>query len=221
MPRETFPGCWCQCPCPCDKPLLTHVSSGNDPTVAGSFGSVSCGITTPFLWVFVCTKVSLCPPRRVSGSPSPVDIMKSCWSSRSDSLGITSPFVGFPGWETWCRVQNFHTVGKLLWYYHSPICGSPTQLVWDLILLWLHPSYHLGAASSLSLDMGYIFLVVSSIPLSIRVQQLVVILVLLQEMSAHPSTLPSWLKFCQSLSIKAFTHVNNLKKCWQWIVCLN
>ena len=147
----------------------------------------------------------------VSGSPSPVDIMKSCWSSRSDSLGIISPFVGFPGWEAWCMVQNLHTVGKLLWYYCSPICGSPTQLVWHLILLWLCPSYHLGAASSLSLDVGYLFLVGSSILLSMRVQQLVVILVLLQEMSAHPSTLPSWLKLCQSLSFKAFTHKTKTK----------
>ena len=151
MPRETFPGCWCQCPCPCGNSLLTHVSSGNDPTVAGSFGSVSCGITTPFLWVFVCTKVSLCPPRRVSGSPSPVDIMKSCWSSRSDSLGITSPFVGFPGWEAWCGVQNLHTVGKFfgvivlqfvghppswygIWFYCD--CAPPTILVQLLLCLW-------------------------------------------------------------------------------------
>ena len=154
----------------------------------------------------------------VSGSPSPVDIMKSCLSSRSDSLGITSPFVEFPGWEAWCAVQNLHTVRKLLWYYCSPVCGSPTQLVWDLILLWFCPSYHLGAASSLSLDVGYRFLVGSGILLSMRVQWLLVILVLLQEMSTHSSTLPSWLKLWQSLPFKAFTHVNN---CWQWIACLN
>ena len=47
-------------------------------------------------------------------------------------------------------------------------------------------------ASSLSLDVGYLFLVGSSIGLLMVVQQLVAILVLSQkEMSARPSTLPS------------------------------
>ena len=43
-------------------------------------------------------------------------------------------------------------------------------------------------AFSLSLDVGYLFLVGSSILLLMVVQQLVVILVLWQEMSAHPFT---------------------------------
>ena len=43
------------------------------------------------------------------------------------------------------------------------------------------PSYHLAAGSSLSLDMGYLFLVGSSILLLMVVQQLAVILVLSQE----------------------------------------
>ena len=74
------------------------------------------------------------------------------------------------------------------------VYGSPTWQVWDLILLWLCPSYHLTVGSSLSLDMGDLFFLVgSSILLSMVVQQLAVILVLLQEeVSACPSTLPSW-----------------------------
>ena len=43
------------------------------------------------------------------------------------------------------------------------------------------PFYHLVAASSLSLDTGYLFLMGSSVLLSMVVQQLVAILVLLQE----------------------------------------
>ena len=47
-------------------------------------------------------------------------------------------------------------------------------------------------ASSLFLDVEYLFLVGSGILLAMVVQQLVVILVFSQEeMSAHPSTLPS------------------------------
>ena len=30
--------------------------------------------------------------------------------------------------------RTFTTAGKLLWYYCSPVCGSPTWWVWDLIL---------------------------------------------------------------------------------------
>ena len=37
------------------------------------------------------------------------------------------------------------------------VYGSPKWQVWDLILLWLCPSYHLTAGSSLSLDMGDLF----------------------------------------------------------------
>ena len=90
--------------------------------------------------------------------------------------------------------RTFTTVKELLWYYRSPVCGSPTWWVWDLILLWLCPSYSLAVASSLSLDMEYIytFLIGSIILLSMVVQQLVVTLVLSQdEMSARSSTLPS------------------------------
>ena len=109
--------------------------------------------------------------------------------------------VRFPGIQSLCRIprlEAWNGVQKLhkrewepLWYYFSPVCGLPTQWVWNLILLWLCPSYHLAAASSLSLDTGYLFLVGSSVLLSMVVQQLVVILVFSQkEMSAHHSTLP-------------------------------
>ena len=47
--------------------------------------------------------------------------------------------------------------GELLQYYCSPVCGSPTQQVWDLLLLYLYSSFHLVVASSLSLDVGYLF----------------------------------------------------------------
>ena len=48
----------------------------------------------------------------------------------------------------------------------------------------LRPSYHPAAAFSLSLDVGYLFLVGSSVLLSVAVQQLVTTLVLSQEMNA-------------------------------------
>ena len=51
-------------------------------------------------------------------------------------------------------VRTFTIVGEFLWYYCSPVCGLPTQQVWDLILLWLCLSYRLTVASPLSLDVG-------------------------------------------------------------------
>ena len=53
-------------------------------------------------------------------------------ASRSDSLGISCPFVESSGWEAWCVVQNLHNSGITSWYYCSPVCGSPTWQVWDL-----------------------------------------------------------------------------------------
>ena len=58
-----------------------------------------------------------------------------------------------------------------------------------IVLAFFH---HLAVASPLSLDMGCLFLVGSSVLLLTAVQQLAVILVLLQEEgSAQPSTPPS------------------------------
>ena len=85
--------------------------------------------------------------------------------------------------------QNLHNNGRtsLVLFFSSLWLAYPV-----LILSLFHPSYHLIVASSLSFDVGYLFLVGSNVLLSMVVQQLVVILVFLQmEMSAHPSTRPS------------------------------
>ena len=87
------------------------------------------------------------------------------------------------------RLRTFSTQEEFLWYYCSPVCGSPTLWVWDLILSCLCPSYNLVAASSLFLDMEYLFLVGSS---AMVVQQLVAIFMLSQEeMSVCPYIPPS------------------------------
>ena len=74
------------------------------------------------------------------------------------------------------------------------ILFMPSKSLWQvcgLILTWLCPSYHLVVTSSLSLDVGYLFLVDSNILLSVVVQLLVGILMFsLEEKGAHPSTRP-------------------------------
>ena len=58
--------CCSQCPPPCSRPPLTHTSARDSWTLMGKSGSVSCGVTTPFSWVLVCTRFCLCPPKSVS-----------------------------------------------------------------------------------------------------------------------------------------------------------
>ena len=59
--KGAFQNCFCQCPHPCGEPLLSHTSTGGPSTLAGSFGSVPCGITAPFLWVMVHTRLCVYP----------------------------------------------------------------------------------------------------------------------------------------------------------------
>ena len=166
-----FQDCCCQLP-NCLASLLTHTSMRGPPILEGSLVQSSMGslLFSPgcwCMWDFVCA---------LQGQSLflPVPLLDP--QAGKPDMGLrTSP------------------VGELLSCYYSPICGSPTWQVWDFILLWLCPSYHLVMASSLSLDIGYLFLVGSSVLMSMIVQQMVAILVLSQEeISTHSSTLPSW-----------------------------
>ena len=82
--------------------------------------------------------------------------------------------------------RTFTTVGELL----RIIITNPAGMRFEFIVIV--PLLPLLGASSLSLDLGYLFLVGSSVLLIMDVQQLVVILVFSQvKISAHPSILPS------------------------------
>ena len=56
--------------------------------------------------LFLLSK-SLCFPQSCGSS-----IIKSRCSSKSDSLGIPSPFAGSPAWEAWRGVQKLHNSGR-------------------------------------------------------------------------------------------------------------
>ena len=145
MPRETFPGCCCQCSCPCCEPLLTHASSEDPPTLAGSFGSVSCGVTTPFLWVLVCTRVSLCPPRLEPLVPLVL------WKFYNQVPLIFK--VRFPGKsQSLCWILR---LGNLMWG-SEPSHSGKTSLVLSFSNLWVtHPT-----------GMGFDFIVIVCLLLS-------------------------------------------------------
>ena len=182
-------------------------------------------------------KVLLVPSKTgVSVSPSPVEVViKSCCLQSQIPWDFSVPLLNPQAGKPDVGFRTFTTVGELLWYYWSSVCGSPTQRVaqvtqlcltlchpmdcsppgssvhgilqarilewvailfsrgssqprdqtqvshiaggfftiwapgkptwwvWDLILSWLCPSYHLAVDSPLSLDVGLLFLVGSSI----------------------------------------------------------
>ena len=54
-------------------------------------------------------------------------------------------------------LRTLSPVGEPLQYNYFPVCGSPTQWVWDLSILQKHPWYHLVVASSLSLGIDIFF----------------------------------------------------------------
>ena len=83
---------------------------------------------------FVCALQhwSLCFPPS-SGSP----IIKYRWLSRSDTLGVSSPFVGSPGWEAWHGVQNLHNsveTSLILWF-SSLWATHPAGMGFDFIMI--------------------------------------------------------------------------------------
>ena len=146
------------------------------------------------IYVWKAITFSLCPPRVESVSPV-------LWKSYNQILLVFK--VRFPGEsQSLCQIPR---LGNLMRGSEPSQSGRPS---WVLLLssLWVThlagmgfdfivfvPLQCLFVASPLYLDMGYLFLVGSSVLLSMVVQQLVVILVFLQEeMSAHPATLPSW-----------------------------
>ena len=104
---------------------------------------------------------TLCVPSKsgVSVSPRPVEVLQSNSASLQSLilweflLPLLDPQVGKPD----VGLRTFTPVGRLLWHNCSPVCDSSTQRLWDLILLWLCPSYRLIAASPLSLDVGYLY----------------------------------------------------------------
>ena len=174
MPRGTFLDFCCRCPHPCGEPLLTHTSTGDHQTQAGSFGAASCGATAPFLCDLVCVRFCLCPPRLESLFPP------TLWKHYNQ---IPLAFkIGFPeDSQSLCQIPR---LGNLTWDSEpsqqwenffdvncSPVGGSPIRWVLDLILSWLCPSYHFTEAFSLSLDVDYhFFLMDSSVLLSMVVQ---------------------------------------------------
>ena len=135
-------------------------STGDPPTLAGGFGSVSGGLTS-FLWVLVCARFCLCPPRLESVFP-PV-LWKSCnqiplafkvrFPGDRQSL-YQIPRLGSLTWGSEPSQQWENFFGGILqfvshppggggiWFYCD--CALPVILLWFLLCLWTGVSFYSG-----------------------------------------------------------------------------
>ena len=120
------------------RALLPHASTGDPPALAGGFGSVSygghcsfpLGVDVPRI-LFVPSKTGVSFPQSC-GSP----IIQSCWPSWPDFLGIPSPFVRSPDWETQ-RIPNLHNRGRtsLVFSFSSLWVSHVMGMGFDLIVI--------------------------------------------------------------------------------------
>ena len=67
------------CPQPCSRPPPIHTSTGDSWTLMGKSGSVSCGVTAPFSWIRVHTRLSV-PSKRL--------FLQSCVGFGNSMVGL-------------------------------------------------------------------------------------------------------------------------------------
>ena len=83
-------------------------------------------------------------------------MIKYWWLSKSDSLGIPSPFAGSSGWEAWCGVQNLHNSGRTslvllfssLWVSYLVGMGFHCTVIVPLLLFHCGFSFVFGCGVS-------------------------------------------------------------------------
>ena len=144
-----------QCLCLCSEPQPPPASTEGPKIPAGKSSSGSYESTDFLPWVLVCIRSCINPPLVVSVSPSLVKFLQSK-AFRARFSGCSSPVALLSqAGEPDLRLRPFMSVGELLWYNFSLICGLSTWPLHDLILSQLYSSYHL--VTSLSLDVEYHF----------------------------------------------------------------
>ena len=137
MPRSTSQNFCCQCSFP-------HGEPQPPPPLPETFqhwqvGLVQSPIGSLLLPLGPNAHTTLCVRSKsgVSVSPSPVEVLQSNPASLQSLilweflLLLPDPQLGKPD----VGLRTFTPVGGLLWYNCSPVCESPTQWLWDLILL--------------------------------------------------------------------------------------
>ena len=196
MPRRDLPSHCCQWPRPCGEPLPTQASTGDPPTITGSFVSVSCGgglflSSGPYCRQdFVCALQywSLCSPVLWKSHNQILLAFKVSFPGDSQSL-CWIPSLGSLMWG----FRTLTKVGELLWCHCSPVWVWPTQQVFDFIMimpfLLSHCSFFFVFGEYLFLT-GFLLMVINRW-----------LWFLCSCRSTHPSTLPSWTR-SQRITVK-------------------
>ena len=154
----------------CCEPLPTHAFSGVFAALAGGFGSVSCGVTAPFLWVLLHSRFCILQDWSLWLPQSCGSLFFFFFYQIPLALKIRFPgnsqsFRQVPGWAAWCGVQNLHNSGRTFLVLLLSSLWVTHLVGWYLNSPFMCPSCCL-TATSLSLDIGYLFLVGSSVLLS-------------------------------------------------------
>ena len=180
--KRNIPNHCCQYSHPCGEPLLTQASTGDPPTPASRFGSVSCGGHCSFPLGLGAHKILFMSSKtRVSVIPNSGEVLYSNSIGLQDLIPwgfpvpLSDPQAGKPD----VGFKMVTTVQELLWYYYSLICGCPP----GGYRIWFYcdctpPNVSLRLLLCLGMWSTF-FLVGSSVLLLMAVQQLVAVLVLL------------------------------------------
>ena len=165
MPIGTFPACCCQSPIPVASPCwpmppqetLQHQQV---VLVQSAVGSLLLCLESRCTQDFVCALQDW--HFRLPQSCGSLMIKNPAGLQGQIPWGFPVPLLDPQAGKPDTSFRTFTTVGELLWYYYSPVSESPTWWVWNLILSWLHPSYHLAAACLWAQDIFFRWVPVTS-----------------------------------------------------------
>ena len=98
---------------PRDRPLLTYASAEDSLTLTGKSTSISCGVAALFSLVLVHTSFCV-PSKSLFPQPRGNSFIKSQGPSKSNPLGVLSPFARSSGWEISVGPRTFATMGEFI-----------------------------------------------------------------------------------------------------------
>ena len=101
LQKVLYMHCCTQCPQPCSRLLLSHASARILDTHRQVWVSFLWGLCSFLLGPGV-HKVLFVPSKSLFPQSSVSSVIKSHWPSKSNSLGVLSPFARSPGWEICC-----------------------------------------------------------------------------------------------------------------------
>ena len=101
LQKVLYMPCCTQCPQPCSRLPLSHASARILDTHRQVWVSFLWGLCSFLLGPGV-HKVLFVPSKSLFPQSCVSSVIKSHWPSKSNSLGVLSPFARSPGWEICC-----------------------------------------------------------------------------------------------------------------------